>query len=408
MENPGVYIRHHNDEQYSIIVSTYDETGKRKFRWHRRRVTEEDPDRFRLRITAAVLEGRYNPDDYRARPKRSASDGPRPPGPSRRTGTDGRRAISVADCVQKWYVGKQGQTIRERTLRRYASIVKYIDRSPIAALDAHKLSVPDVEGFRAWCFTPAGKSLAPKTVKETLVVLRAALARSKALGEIDATPFDVFRPGRGGRDQLLPYVPRHEQAVLEPVEVELVLAAVKGNHLEIPVRLALDAGPRVGEAVGVVFGDLDLSVPQLALAWQVGRDEERREEAKSHHHRVIPISPDTVALVEKRLKQHRQLCPRQGHGRCRLYVGPPGGSTDSAHAVSQSFGRLMCRLGLPGMTFHTLRHTFASRQILEGGVDARTLAEWLGHSDPGFTLRTYVHFFRRAEGKHNPSRKFPL
>lgn len=40
--------------------------------------------------------------------------------------------------------------------------------------------------------------------------------------------------------------------------------------------------------------------------------------------------------------------------------------------------------------FHALRHHFAS-VLLAGGVDIRALADFLGHSDPGFTLRTYTH-----------------
>jgi integrase len=40
--------------------------------------------------------------------------------------------------------------------------------------------------------------------------------------------------------------------------------------------------------------------------------------------------------------------------------------------------------------FHALRHHFAS-VLLTGGVDIRALAEYLGHNDPGFTLRTYTH-----------------
>lgn len=44
-------------------------------------------------------------------------------------------------------------------------------------------------------------------------------------------------------------------------------------------------------------------------------------------------------------------------------------------------------------TFHKLRHTYAS-VLLKAGVDIRTLAQYLGHDDPGFTLRTYCHFMQ--------------
>jgi integrase len=48
-----------------------------------------------------------------------------------------------------------------------------------------------------------------------------------------------------------------------------------------------------------------------------------------------------------------------------------------------------------GNGFHALRHYFASR-LLAGGCDIRTLAEYLGHSDPGFTLRVYTHLMPQA------------
>lgn len=39
---------------------------------------------------------------------------------------------------------------------------------------------------------------------------------------------------------------------------------------------------------------------------------------------------------------------------------------------------------------HALRHHYAS-VMLAGGVDIRALSEFLGHHDPGFTLRVYAH-----------------
>lgn len=45
--------------------------------------------------------------------------------------------------------------------------------------------------------------------------------------------------------------------------------------------------------------------------------------------------------------------------------------------------------------FHALRHYFAS-VLLADGVDIRALSEYLGHRDPGFTLRTYTHLMPSA------------
>ena len=46
--------------------------------------------------------------------------------------------------------------------------------------------------------------------------------------------------------------------------------------------------------------------------------------------------------------------------------------------------------GIRRVSPHMLRHTFATRMI-ENGSDAKSLALIIGHSNPAFTLRRYVH-----------------
>ena len=45
---------------------------------------------------------------------------------------------------------------------------------------------------------------------------------------------------------------------------------------------------------------------------------------------------------------------------------------------------------LPLIRFHDLRHTFATHAT-QGGVDPKTLAGILGHTNASFTLDTYTH-----------------
>ena len=45
---------------------------------------------------------------------------------------------------------------------------------------------------------------------------------------------------------------------------------------------------------------------------------------------------------------------------------------------------------------HALRHFYAS-VLLDGGESIKALAAYLGHSDPGFTLRTYTHLMPSSE-----------
>ncbi|TDQ52470.1 phage integrase family protein [Actinorugispora endophytica] len=46
--------------------------------------------------------------------------------------------------------------------------------------------------------------------------------------------------------------------------------------------------------------------------------------------------------------------------------------------------------------FHAPRHHFAS-VTLDSGVSIKAFAEYLGHTDPGFTLRTYAHMMPASD-----------
>lgn len=47
---------------------------------------------------------------------------------------------------------------------------------------------------------------------------------------------------------------------------------------------------------------------------------------------------------------------------------------------------------------HALRHYYAS-VLLDAGESIRALADYLGHADPGFTLRTYTHLMPSSEDR---------
>ena len=101
------------------------------------------------------------------------------------------------------------------------------------------------------------------------------------------------------------------------------------------------------------------------------------EGTKNRKTRRIPMSGDLRALLE-RMREARQ---EEADHTPVLQV-----------LTSRSAMRRAAKIvGMEDITRYDLRHLFATR-CLESGVDAATLASWLGHQDGGaLVLKTYIH-----------------
>jgi integrase len=64
--------------------------------------------------------------------------------------------------------------------------------------------------------------------------------------------------------------------------------------------------------------------------------------------------------------------------------------------------RYAAEAGVPRITFHDLRHTYATA-ALEGGVAMKVVSERIGHSNVSFTMQTYAHV--RADADHEAAQQ---
>ena len=78
-----------------------------------------------------------------------------------------------------------------------------------------------------------------------------------------------------------------------------------------------------------------------------------------------------------------------------VFAGVEGKPIDPG-VLSHDFGRIAKRIGLEGVRFHDLRHTFASLMLLRG-AKPKVISEALGHSSVAFTMDVYSHIM---EGMH--------
>jgi hypothetical protein len=80
-----------------------------------------------------------------------------------------------------------------------------------------------------------------------------------------------------------------------------------------------------------------------------------------------------------------------------VYVTESGTPLDESNLRHRVLAPAACRAQLPWVGFHTFRHTCATL-LLQSGKTPIQVAGWLGHSDPFFTQKTYVHLVEGAFG----------
>lgn len=200
-----------------------------------------------------------------------------------------------------------------------------------------------------------------------------------------------------------------EPNALRRENIEVLNAHLRGMD-DCPMKrccmLSLHAGLRIGEAVSVTWGDVDWKFSTIEIkksAVRVKGSGMVLKETKGRERRVAPLDPILAGYLMEARAADERIFRSIGHGAeteldrhpiaSAMFARPLGTYEDSGR-MSKTFSTLSNALGLVGtsgecITFHGLRHTFASQWIACGG-DVAALSAILGHKDVGFTLNVYV------------------
>lgn len=201
-------------------------------------------------------------------------------------------------------------------------------------------------------------------------------------------------------------------------EIVICLIDAHPDLLRALPELAASCGMREGELFGIAFEDFDFDEKIVRIRRQVKRLANLYVFAlpENDRERTIPLSDWGIQAVRRHIGKYPP----------RPYTLPwekPGGKphtcsilfrwpTDDQHVKSRSYSETIWKpaLAKAGVIanpvrdrrsrrryattrregIHQLRHYYASI-MLAGGVSIKELAEYLGHSDPAFTLRVYAH-----------------
>lgn len=158
------------------------------------------------------------------------------------------------------------------------------------------------------------------------------------------------------------------------------------------IQVIIDTGMRLGECLLLQMDDIDLNERCIIL---------KAENTKSRSERVVFYSSEMGVLMRRwvqfkdRYVESEYLFPSKTY-KTKIRVSN----------FEKNF-RIYCgRIGLSGITPHTLRNNFAKRFLMAGG-DIYTLSRILGHSSVTVTEKAYLDLTDK-DIKHNYQRYSPL
>jgi integrase len=123
---------------------------------------------------------------------------------------------------------------------------------------------------------------------------------------------------------------------------------------------------------------------------QLGYDRELSDLKSTRSKRDVVLIPE-LAIV---LKTHRMA---SRYKRPEDFVFPaPDGRGGDRRSSSRAIERAVERAGVGPLSFHGLRHGFASMLITGLKRDVETVSRQLGHANSSITLSIYSHEFDRA------------
>lgn len=296
-----------------------------------------------------------------------------------------RTRETFEDYARSWidsYRGRTSRGLSDTTRRDYR---RTLDQWAIPFFGALRLSDIEPPDLREFVRHMEKRGQKAGSIRKNLAPVKALFATAYEDGAIPSNPTQGLRVAvvdRGTEDKRAKMMTREE--------LRFVLAALPDEWRPFFTLLA-QTGLRVSEAIGLTWGDVDLGQkPRLEVKRQNYRGDVK-ELKSAHSRRTIPLSAGMARTL-------RELGARTYAGEAApVFVTATGGPLNANNLRRRVLDKATGPLGLGWVGFHTFRHTCASL-LFAGGKDVKQVQEWLGHADPGFTLRTYVHLLDEGLG----------
>jgi integrase len=299
-----------------------------------------------------------------------------------------RSSTTVGDYLDEWLEVVRPR-LRPTSWNSYRIAVERI-KGRVGAVALQSLAPLEIENLYKEVLSTGGaggRPLSPKTVRNTHIVLRKALADAERLGLVVRNAAAAAKP---------PVPSKREHTTWGIEELAHFLGSIEGERLAAAFVLLATTGMRRGEALGLRWSDVDLKTGRLAIVQTVTTVNDKiviTPPKTARSRRSVSLDPETVGA----LRDHRRRQSEERLTAGELWIGESDfvftdelGWPVHPSALSRLFASYVRRAELPAVRLHDLRHTYAT-VALGAGVHPKIVSERLGHATTAVTLDLYSH-----------------
>ena len=299
---------------------------------------------------------------------------------ARRMGAADRRQRIT---VEKWLCCfMEGELLGSVKPSSYQTYQNQINRHVLPHLGKVEMGALSPNLIHAFLEELRGKGLAESTVRSIYRLFSAAMRAALDEGLLVKNPCGKIRICRGESV---------EQRVLSQSEQKTVESALNARG-DLSALISMYLGLRLGEVCGLKWSDIDWEKGTVTIHRTVQRLKKLNGGSKTY---LVVGSPKsyssrrTLPVPDFLLQRLRKLA-RETHAPAFGYIFSATTQAADPRTIQRRFKRVVQKLGLTNVHFHTLRHSFATR-LLELGIDVKTVSVLLGHSSAKTTLDCYAH-----------------
>ena len=298
---------------------------------------------------------------------------------------------TVGEVASEWYRKRvDAGTYRRSTLQAWRN---HIQNFIVPSLGDTLVRSVDVETVER-CAEEWATKVSAKSSNKVLTTLTSIMGLGKRFKLATANP--------AAEATRLKVPTEEEDGRVDPSRVyskselnRLIAATELGSQDRLLIMTLSFLGLRIGELMGLTWPAIDLKAGQLQVKHSLADTERGLEPALQAP--KTPSSRRSLRLPKELLAEFRSWklkCPLTTR---QLVFVVNGGRAYTRKLVSEVLDRAIVKAGVPRLTPHGLRHTFASLMLLDNKT-ATEVSAYLGHRDPSITLQVYAHFVKEETG----------